>query len=214
MPHDPGERNRAHVTLERMGEVLKIPLSPPKRERLLLYCDELLVWNARTNLTGAKTLSQFIDGPLFDALTLLTVLEPRGRLLDVGSGAGLPGLPAALVYESLRVTLLEPRPKRTAFLRHAVCALGLEDRLEVRESKDTSAGKERWDAAVAQAVWEPARWLDRAKDVVRPGGAVYILASRLDGETVAQSGLELEQRVDLLRPSDHAPRIAVRARLP
>lgn len=211
---DPEELSRAHALLQSFGEILRFPLNLDARARLLGYCEELLRWSTRTNLTGAKTLSSFIDGPLFDALTLLTVFEPQGRLLDVGSGAGLPGLPAALVHRDLSVTLLEPRTKRTAFLRHAVFALGLTERVEVREGKDKSVGEERWNSAVAQAVWEPSAWLDRAKNLVRPGGAVYLLASRLDEDTVPDSGFEVEKRVDLLRPADQAPRIAVRARLP
>lgn len=214
-PHrDPEELSSAHALLQSFSEILRLPLNLEARARLLRYCEELLRWNSRTNLTGAKTLSSFVAGPLFDALTLLTVFEPQGRLLDVGSGAGLPGLPAALVHEGLRVTLLEPRPKRTAFLRHAVHALGLTERVEVREGKDKNVGEERWDSAVAQAVWEPSVWLDRARNLVRPGGAVYLLASRLDEDAVPDSGLEVEKRVDLLRPADRAPRIAVRARLP
>jgi 16S rRNA (guanine527-N7)-methyltransferase len=177
---------------------------------LALYAVEISRWNRRVNLTGAKSPAAFVDGPLFDALTLLEVLADDAPLVDVGSGGGLPGLPAALFRPDLRVVLVEPRAKRASFLRHAVHALGLS--CEVVEARDTQLEAGAFGAAAAQAVWPAAEWLGRATRFVRPGGAIYALSSTPIGEADLEAGCAIEARFETRRPLDGAPRFAVRVR--
>jgi len=188
-------------------------LSPPAEriEALLLYAAEIARWTRRVDLTGARGAEEIVRGPLFDALTLIPVLEPSGELLDVGSGAGLPGIPAAVLRPGIRVTLSEPRARRAAFLRHAVHSLAIE--AEIVEARDDALGERRWDGAVAQAVWEPATWLSRALGLVRPGGAAYVLSSGPLAPGDLPEGLDVEADLSFSRPFDGAPRRAVRARL-
>jgi 16S rRNA G527 N7-methylase RsmG len=99
-------------------EKLCLSADAPTVERLCDFGSELLSWSRRVDLCGARTAEDFASGPLFDALTLVPVLEKSGSLLDVGSGGGLPGLPALILRPALQLTLLEPRTRRAAFLRH------------------------------------------------------------------------------------------------
>lgn len=203
------DKNDTATQLASVLRNLKLHSSPEQRKLLVVYCDELVLWNNRTNLTGARDSAQFIRGPLFDALTLLTVLEPGGSMVDVGSGAGLPGIPAHILCPASRLTLVEPRAKRAAFLRHVVHELDLDARVEQVKDTELEAGK--WTAAVAQAVWSPDEWIPRGSRLVAPGGTIYALASRAPEEELPE-GVEMEQMIHLERPFDGAKRVACRLR--
>ena len=177
---------------------------------LAAYAGEICRANRRTNLTGARDPAAFARGPLFDALTLLPVLGDGSPLVDVGSGGGLPGVPAALWRPGLRVSLVEPRPLRAAFLRRAVAALGIA--AEVIEGKDAALPDGAFAVACSQAVWPAPEWLARAVRLVRPGGAITALASAPIDDGAVPSGCGIEARFETRRPSDGAPRFAVRVR--
>src|SRR6266567_8264767 len=93
-------------------------------ERLFLYRQELLDWNTRMNLTAITDPGEVLLKHFLDSLSLLTVCDGvELRVLDIGSGAGFPGLPLAIVRPQWRVTLLEATGKRVTFLRHVIDTL-------------------------------------------------------------------------------------------
>jgi 16S rRNA (guanine527-N7)-methyltransferase len=187
-------------------------LAPPAaaRERLLDFATELIGWGRRINLTGAADLAALVRGPLFDALTLLPALGAPGTLVDVGSGGGLPGIPLALLAPEWQVTLVEPRARRAAFLRHAVHVLELD--VEVVQSRAEELKDGQWSAAVAQAVWSPNEWLAHGRRLVEPGGAIYLLGTRpVDRDWLAESEV-VEEELDPVRPFDGARRFSARIR--
>jgi 16S rRNA (guanine527-N7)-methyltransferase len=205
------EREDAKGELERAAGALGLDPDEVRAGRLLLYVGELVRWNRRLNLTGAGTAAEFVAGPLFDALTLMPVLGDGPDLVDVGSGGGLPGIPAAILRPGMAVTLVEPRARRAAFLRHAVHLLGL--RAEIVQGRTEELADGGWSSAVAQAVWPPAEWLARAPRLLRPGGAVHVLASSpLDPGDIPPS-LVLEQTFACRRPEGGPERFAFRLRL-
>jgi 16S rRNA (guanine527-N7)-methyltransferase len=103
---------------------LGINLNPDSLNNILAYCRELEKWNKRINLIARNTSpAEIIEKHFLDSLTLLTVLDQAkadATLLDVGTGAGFPGLVLAAVRPALQVTLVEPRQKRVSFLRHII----------------------------------------------------------------------------------------------
>lgn len=106
---------------------------------LSAYLDTLAHWSLRTNLTAARRPQERVEllvAPILEGLPWLRA----GRLLDVGSGNGSPGLVLALLVPGLSVTLLEPRLKRWAFLREAARALGRPDIEVLRERLESHAG--------------------------------------------------------------------------
>jgi len=98
-------------------------LQGPALSRLAAYLDTLAAWSPRVNLTGARSAAERVRLLVGDVLAAGT-LPPPGRLIDVGSGNGSPGLVLALLRDDLEVTLLEPRTRRWAFLREAARAAG------------------------------------------------------------------------------------------
>jgi 16S rRNA (guanine527-N7)-methyltransferase len=106
---------------------LGIALDAEAVERLFLYFTELLRWSRKINLIAKGTPeAEILENHFLDSLTLLSLLEGPGlHLLDVGSGAGFPGLVCKAARPDLTVTLLEPRLKRVSFLRHIIRTLKL-----------------------------------------------------------------------------------------
>jgi 16S rRNA (guanine527-N7)-methyltransferase len=103
------------------------------------YLDVLAAWSSRVNLTGAESAAERVERLVAPVLALLPALLP-GRLLDVGSGNGSPGLVVALLEPGRPVTLLEPRARRWAFLREAARAAGRPDAEVLRLRHDGYSG--------------------------------------------------------------------------
>jgi 16S rRNA (guanine527-N7)-methyltransferase len=95
--------------------------------RLSLYLDLLLKWNARTNLTAIRDPEEIVRRHFGESLFAAQHLGPCDTLLDLGSGAGFPGLPIALLHPEIRVTLAESQNKKSTFLREAVRTLSLQN---------------------------------------------------------------------------------------
>lgn len=143
---------------ERVG-ALGLPCGEDAAGRLLQYQKLLETWNARVNLTGDAAFDAMLDRHLMDSLTPLTVdgLLPRNAaVIDVGSGAGLPGVPLAILRPDLKITLLDSLGKRVNFLNAVIEALGLANAAAVHTRAEDAARdaryRERYDVALARAV--------------------------------------------------------------
>jgi 16S rRNA (guanine527-N7)-methyltransferase len=154
---------------------LAFELSELARHAIDTWLDRLEEWNARIDLTAARTPEELVDLMLADALVLASEL-PRGvRVVDVGSGAGAPGLPLAVARVDLSVTLVEPLGKRVSFLRTVLGAIGRTDVTLERGRGEAFAGRGRFDVAVSRATLAPEAWLALATDLVPPGGIAWVL---------------------------------------
>jgi 16S rRNA (guanine527-N7)-methyltransferase len=112
---------------------LDLPVSRAEAAQLDAYLELLARWNRVHNLTGIKSREVMTRRHLAESLALRSALR-GGRIADVGSGAGLPGIPLAIVAPEREFMLIESRAKRAAFLRHVKGALAL-DNVEVAESR-------------------------------------------------------------------------------
>jgi 16S rRNA (guanine527-N7)-methyltransferase len=134
--------------LSRLAPDLGLILPTGERGKLAAYLSELLAWNASTNLFGRLSREDLARHAL-ESILGAPVFESGDRLVDVGSGGGLPGIPLAIA--GLEVTLLEPRERRAAFLRHVLRTVpGLKASVLVDRVEKLSAS--RFDAATVRAV--------------------------------------------------------------
>ena len=136
-----------------------IPHDPALPGKLLRYHALLLDWNSRMDLTAVTDEEEMIDRHYVDSLMALTVpglLGEAGTLIDVGTGAGFPGLPLALALPGWRVTLLDAQRKRLDFLQAVIDELGISNVTLIHSRAEDGARRpecrERFDVAVARAV--------------------------------------------------------------
>ena len=180
----------------------QVPLAPDQLEAFVRWAVLLEKWNRRIALTTVIEPRALAERHLLDA-SLVAVDPAAGEhLVDVGAGAGVPGLPLAVLRPDLRVTLVERVAKKIAFLRAAVDALGLGN-VTVLRTDLVQLPAHEFDRAVSRALMAPADWLAAAKPLVRSGGRVGLMVARLDD----LSGLEVEQVRQITLPSDGAERL-------
>ena len=204
----PAKTGTLDPRLERAAMALGTPLEAPAQAAIAAWLERLQEWNARIDLTAARTDDELVDLMLVDALFLAPRLPPQARLVDVGTGAGAPGLALALLRPDLRVTLVEPLGKRAAFLRTVVGEARRADVVIERVRGEALAGRRAWDVAVSRATLGPAAWLELAVTLVGPGGSVWLLLAK--EEPPAHARAVAEQDLTYTWPLTSAARRAVR----
>lgn len=170
------------VALRSLSAEWGLQVEPEQMASLLQFAELLIRWNRSINLTGAASAGTVVADHYPDAYVLASRLHGAARLVDVGSGGGLPALPLALLRPELRIRLCEPIAKKAAFLRTAIRELNLADRvgLEARRAEEladelATAPSLRFDAAMSRATFAPDVWLALGRRLVRPGGRVFVL---------------------------------------
>lgn len=142
-----------------------------------LYLAELVKWNKVTNLTAVDIPGDVVIKHFLDSIALAPLL-PEGpfRAVDVGAGAGFPGLPLKIVRPDMELTLVEPARKKAAFLKQAARALGLSGVDVLEEKVEAVAGPcgGGFDVLLSRAFREPAGLLAVAGALVAPGGAAVL----------------------------------------
>lgn len=180
----------------------KLPFRARLLEQLQHFERLIVEYGSRFNLVGNLDRGFIGRDLILGSLQLLKVGTPTGRLVDVGSGAGLPGIPLAIILEDLEVTLVEPRRKRVAFLELATRQLGLKNVLIAARPVE-SFQRPSFDWAVARAFKPPSEWLSVAKDLIAVGGSVGVFTSRRRWNEVRIPGelTKVELSVDETSPS-------------
>lgn len=120
---------------------LGISLPADQLHLLSIYLDELWQWNEKVNLTGLSSMHRIIRELLVDSLLPSPFLPERGRLLDIGSGAGFPGIPLKIHKSGLEVHLIEANSRKASFLRHVIRTTKLTG-IEVIRGRVERAGKD------------------------------------------------------------------------
>ena len=182
------------VSITRLAPALAargLALDDAQRERLDHFGHLLLEWNERVNLTAITTPDEIATKHFLDSLTLLLARPPRAgaRLVDVGTGAGFPGIPLAIARTDLRVTLVESVGKKVRFLEAVVAALGLRnvDPVQARaeELARDPTRRERYDVAVARALPSLATNLELLLPFCAVGGEAVAYKGRIEAELPA-----------------------------
>lgn len=161
------------------GAALDVTVEPEAMLRLRSWLDAIATWNARIDLTAARTNEELVDLMLADALVISSRTAEGLRLVDVGTGAGAPGLALSLLRPDLDVTLIEPLQKRVSFLRTVIGGLSLSHVRVLRDRGEAVAERgERFEVAVARATLAPPDWLGLGARLASEGGAVWVLLAR------------------------------------
>jgi 16S rRNA (guanine527-N7)-methyltransferase len=157
---------------------LKIDAPPEAIGALMLFIEELLLWNRKTNLIGTSDKTEIIQRHILDSLTVYPLLKPyKGPILDIGAGAGFPSVPLAVVDKTLSICAVERRRKRASFLRNAAAILGLNN-LTVLEC-DARNVKGRYAAVMARGVGELALLYDLSKGFLKEKSMIIAFKGKI-----------------------------------
>ncbi|SEQ83347.1 16S rRNA (guanine527-N7)-methyltransferase [Solimonas aquatica] len=184
--------------LARGLEELGLRLDAEQLAQLLAYQTELGKWNTAYNLTAIRTPSEMVTRHLLDSLALLPLLDeqmpPSGALLDVGAGAGLPGLVLAIARPAWSVTVLDSNGKKARFMRHVQRQLLLNN-VQVAECR-----AEDWqpsapqDVIVSRAFAALADFFALTRHALAPGGVWVAMKGKLDDAEQAAVPADIEIR--------------------
>lgn len=172
-----------------------VALTPAQLDQFAAYAAELRRWNERVNLTAITDERGIVSRHFLDSLRCaLSWGEAPASLIDIGAGAGFPGLPLKLLRPEIRLTLVESVAKKAAFLRHIAELLGLAG-VEVVVGRAETIGRdpahrERYDVSVARAVAE-----------LRVLAEYCLPLCRVGGRFLAPKGARIEEEVQAAQPA-------------
>ena len=186
---------------------LGISLSDGQLDQFEAYFRELTDWNQRANLTAITVYEEVQVKHFLDSLTVRLaagdLLTGPARVIDVGSGAGLPGLPLKLVFPSIQLSLVESVAKKTAFLEHLTAKLGLEEvTVHTARAEDLARVeglRDAFDLAVVRGVARLPLLLEYCLPFCKTGGLLAALKHGGDGrelEAAANALAELGGRIE------------------
>ena len=187
-------------------EALGLTLEAEAQEKLLRYLVLIRKWNKVYNLTAIRDESKLVSHHLLDSLAVVPWL-PEGRVLDVGSGAGLPGIPIAIACANRTVTLLDSNHKKTAFLQQAKTELELTN-VDVETFRvEGFWPAHRYEVVISRAFAELADFYRAASRLCEPGGRLVAMKGIYPDEEIAQMPAgAVEKVVPLVVPALPAQR--------
>ena len=185
------------LTEKRLRELLKpfnLDLTSHQAAQTLEYLHLLLRWNEKINLTAIRDPEEAATRHFGESLFLAGHIQLNGALLDIGTGAGFPGLALKIVFPDLSVTLLEPATKKRAFVKEAIRVCGfsqvtvLGDRLEDLASRTATP---QFEVATMRAVGNLEVLVPLAAQCLKPGGDIllWLTQDQASGLTRIESGI-------------------------
>jgi 16S rRNA (guanine527-N7)-methyltransferase len=162
------------------GEIFGAALEVARR-----YADILATDGVTRGLIGPREISRLWDRHLLNCAAVAELLPDRGELVDIGSGAGLPGIVLAMLRPGLHVILLEPLLRRSVFLQECVPRLGLGNATVVRGRAEEMTGAIKADVATARAVAPLGRLAGWAAGVLKPGGQLLAIKGQAAAQELA-----------------------------
>jgi len=199
--------------LARWSSELGVELSLQQLRLFQAYLRELSVWNSKTNLTSITQPEEIIVKHFVDSIACsrsIVELLPNSKLLDIGSGAGFPGLPLKIVFPELIVTLLEPTSKKIAFLRHMIGTLGLRNikaipnTLQVFAMDHASHGM--FSYIVSRAL-NMDMMINRCLKLLTAEGKLILCRSKPFSENENSAGFEVESELSYDLPCGYGHRV-------
>jgi 16S rRNA (guanine527-N7)-methyltransferase len=157
------------IALQEGLHALGLALVPDVQEKLIAYIELLAKWNQAYNLTAVRDRQQMIARHLLDSLAILPLVHGP-RVLDIGSGAGLPGIPLAMARPDISFVLLDSNAKKTRFLVQAVAELGLKNVEVIQERAEKYRPAVKFDTLIARAFAGIADMLSVSAPLCAPGG--------------------------------------------
>jgi 16S rRNA (guanine527-N7)-methyltransferase len=193
--------------LQRGLEILGLELPGAAQSCLLEYCELLRKWSRVFNLTALRSDDDIITRHLLDSLSVLPYLN-GGRLADVGSGGGLPGIPLAIARPDWAVSLLDSSHKKASFLTQARIELGLLNVCVCNQRIESWIPRPACDVVISRALSDLAGFVTSSSHALAPGGRLHAMKGLYPHEEIDQMppGYAVERVMEIRVPFLDAPR--------
>ncbi len=196
------------------AEALGSALTVEQVNSLFIFLAELKKWNTRINLTAIRGERDTVIKHVLDSLSHVQgfIPAPGLRLLDMGSGAGLPAIPIKIAYPGISVTLVESAKKKASFLRHVIrtLQLGEAEVLDMRTEELPASRHRSYDVVTARAFADMEKALEAGALFLKPGGLVVLSRGpeeAIDEKESAEYGVTLDKKIALMLPHSDYKRV-------
>jgi 16S rRNA (guanine527-N7)-methyltransferase len=186
------------LSLGKNAQHLGIKLNDKQLAKFDVYKNELLQWNAKTNLISENSSQEIITRHFLDSLTAMRFIQKSdARIIDVGCGAGFPGLPLKIALPSLELYLLETNRKKVSFLKHIIRLLNLSEAVVLHDRVEniikTDSWKEKFDILISRAAFKLSELLPQGEYFLAPEGELIALKGPNVEEELAQCSPAINQ---------------------
>ena len=187
--------------------LLAVPVTAAQTDQLLAYIELLLKWNKVYNLTAVRDADAMLTQHILDSLAVVPHIPP-GRLLDVGSGPGLPGVPIAIVEPARSVSMLDSNTKKAAFIRQAAGALKLQNVSVYSQRVEDLQASAPFSVVISRAFAELRLFVQWCSHLIEPGGVLAAMKGIYPNEEIERlpAGFEVQRVVRLNVPGLKAER--------
>ena len=179
--------------LQAGAEILGVALSDHESEQLLRFIELLSKWNRAYNLTALQDPLEMVERHLLDSLSVLAHLQ-GSRILDMGTGPGLPGIPLALLRPECDFVLLDSNGKKIRFVRQVKLELALENIQPIHARLEGYHPEKPFDTLIARAFTSLPRMLELTRGLWAPGGCLLAMKGTLPREELEQLPKGLQVR--------------------
>lgn len=168
------------LLLQQGARPLGVELGDKEIALFNLYQSELLKWNAKTNLISEKTAGEIVTRHFLDSLTAAKYITySNTRLIDIGCGAGFPGIPLKIALPSIQLSLLETNRKKVSFLKHIIRLLNLDQTQTLHDRTEnvvrTETWREKFDVVISRAAFKLTDLLPLGDYFLAPDGLLITL---------------------------------------
>jgi len=199
-------------TLQNACRQLSIELTQPQYESLVRYTQLLRDWNLRLNLVSRRDTDRILTYHVIDSLAVQRLIPPDARVCDIGTGAGFPGIPVALVRPDVKMFLIESSQKKSRFLQTATAELGLAN-VEVLNERAESLPCLDCDTILSRLAGPLRDVVQYARPHRKPKGTIVLYKTRDSAEELRKSGrilarhkLRVTGSYDIRLPLSSVPR--------
>ncbi len=179
---------------------LAFDISPEQQNQLIRFIQLLVKWNQAYNLTAIRDPVEMVTKHLLDSLAIVPFVE-KGRIIDVGTGPGLPGIPLSIVRPNQPFVLLDSNSKKTRFVTQAIMELGISNVTVVQSRAEAYRPEHPFDVVVARAFSATGELLGRVHHLCKPGTRIIAMKGQYPEREMTgwPAGFELEavEKIDI-----------------
>lgn len=192
--------------LEEGLKAMEVVLSPKQIQQLLAFLEMLIQWNARFNLTAVRLPKDMVSRHLLDSLSIVSYLC-GSTVLDVGTGAGLPGIPLSIADPSLEYYLLDSNQKKQIFVSQVIRSLSLTQVKTIHATVETYQPAQKFSTIVTRAFAPLSQMIALTQHLLAPEGRFLAMMGKVTPERLeVPEGFIIERVISLNVPGENAER--------